>query len=241
MKAKAGALLVLLALLVSTSGCATWKKWFGKKEVEKPPEVMAQEGIEQLKKKKYIDAADTFAKIKDRFPYSEQALLAQIKLADAKYYDERYDDALQAYKEFEKLHPTNKAAPYVIFQQGMCYYRQRSTIDRDQTFTQKALDEFQRLKKKFPQSEYAGKADKYISRCRMALAEHNFYVANFYFRTKRYAAALDRYQSVAQEYPEFRQAEVKKQIAACETILAAPEDQNKGFLSNITGIFDARW
>lgn len=239
---KTGAkLLGLLLLAMLLGGCTTVKKWFGKKDVDKPPDVMAEEGIKQLKKKNYMDAAETFSKLKDRYPYSEQALLAQLKVADAKYFDKKYDDAQQAYREFEKLHPTNKAIPYVIFQQGMCFFRQRSTIDRDPTFTQNSLAEFRRLKQKFPNSEYAPKADKYISRCRQALAEHDFYIANFYQRTKRYAAALDRFQAISQEYPDFKTDEVKGRIAACENILATPDDQNKGFLSNITGIFDARW
>ena len=73
---------------------------------------MAQEGIKQLKKKNYDDAIETFEKVRDRYPYSDQALLAQIKVADAYFYKKKYDEALQAYKEFEKLHPTNKAVPY---------------------------------------------------------------------------------------------------------------------------------
>ncbi len=73
---------------------------------------MADEGINQLKKKNYDEAIETFEKVRDRYPYSDQALLAQIKVADAYFYKKKYDEALQAYKEFEKLHPTNKAVPY---------------------------------------------------------------------------------------------------------------------------------
>ena len=76
---------------------------------------MAKEGITQLKKKKYDDAIETFEKVRDRYPYSDQASLAQIKVADAYFYKKKYDEACQAYKEFEKLHPTNKAVPYTVF------------------------------------------------------------------------------------------------------------------------------
>jgi len=229
--------LVFLTLAALAAGCTQIKKRFRKEPPDRPPEIMADEGIKQLKKKKYLDAADTFTKIKDRYPYSDQALLAQIKLADALYYDKKFDEALAAYKEFEKLHPTNKAIPYVIYQQGMCFYRQRSTIDRDQSFTQKALDEFRRLQKKFPSSEYAARADKYIGRCRQDLAEHEFYVADFYLRTKRYTSALDRFQGLAQEYPSFKPGEVKKGIEKCQAVIAAPE-KTQGFISKL---FDAQW
>jgi len=233
-------ILVLAGLL---GGCSTVKGWFSKKRPEKPPEVMAEEGIQQMKKKKYDDAIETFEMVRDRYPYSEQALLAQIKVADAYYYNKKWDEALQAYKEFEKLHPTNKAVPYAVFRQGMCYYRQRSTIDRDQTYTFKALQEFRRLKQKYPNSEYIAKAEKYMARCRQDLAEHEFYIAQFYYKTKRYKAALDRFQGLIQEYPDFpKNAEAKEYINKCQADLAKEENQDKsGLIYQITNLFDARW
>jgi outer membrane protein assembly factor BamD len=235
--------LLVLSLAVLIGGCGTVKGWFKSKKPEKPPDVMAQEGITQLKKKKYDDAIETFEKVRDRYPYSEQAMLAQIKLADSYFYKKKYDEALQAYKEFEKLHPTNKGVPYCVYRQGLCYYRQRSTIDRDQTYTFKALQEFRRLKQKYPQSEYITKAEKYMAQCRKDLAEHEYYVAEFYYKTKRYKAALDRFQAVAQEYPDFpKQTEVKEYIGKCQTQLAEADKKPKsGFMYQITNLFDAQW
>jgi len=229
--------LVLVAMMAILSGCAMGKRLFGKKKSDAPPDVMTQEGLAQLRKRDYIDAADTFAKIKDRYPYSEQAVMAQLRLADALYYNKKYDEAQAAYKEFEKLHPSNKGIPYVIYQQALCYYRQRPTVDRDQTFTEKALEEFRRLQKKFPDSEYAKRAEKFKMRCLDDLAEHEFYVATFYFKTKRYTSALDRFQSLSQEYPSFRSAEVKSYIQQTQALIENPQ-KAQGFFSNL---FDAKW
>ena len=234
--------LLALWLVFAFSGCSTVKGWFGKKDkTDKPPDVLAQEGIKDLQKKKYDDAIETFEKVRDRYPYSEQALLAQLKVADAYFFKKKYEEAIQAYREFEKLHPTNKAVSYCIFREGLCFYRQRSTIDRDQTYTLKAMDEFKRLKQKFPDSEYIPKAEQYLAHCRQDLAEHEFYVAEFYYRTKRYQAAIDRYQALTQDYPEFpKNAEAKGRIQECQKLLAAM-DQPKGILSSVTNIFDAKW
>jgi len=234
--------LLALVLVFAFSGCSTIKGWIDKSsKVDKPPEVLAQEGIKDLKKKNYDDAIETFGRVKDRYPYSDQALLAQLKVADAYFFKKKYEEAVQAYREFEKLHPTNKAVAYCIYREGQCFYRQRSTIDRDQTYTQKAIAEFKRLKQKFPTSEYITKADFYLTRCRKDLAEHEFYVAEFYYRTKRYQAAIDRYQALMQDYPEFpKNAEAKGRIQECQELLAA-KDQPKGILSKVTSIFDAKW
>jgi outer membrane protein assembly factor BamD len=234
--------LLALFLVFAFSGCSTVKGWFGgKPKPDQPPEVLAEQGIKNLKKKKYDDAIDSFEMVRDRYPYSEQALLAQLKVADAYFFKKKYEEAFQAYREFEKLHPTNKAVPYCIFREGQCFYRQRSTIDRDQTHTLKAMDEFKRLKQKFPNSEYAPRVEQYLTRCRKDLAEHEFYVAEFYYRTKHYQAAIDRYQALTQDYPEFPKNGVAKgRIQECQELLAA-KDKPKGILSKVTGIFDAKW
>jgi outer membrane protein assembly factor BamD len=229
--------LMLLTVAALLSGCGLGKRLFGKTNPDHPPDVMTKSGIEQLKKKNYIDAAETFTKIKDRYPYSEQAVLAQLKLADTLYFNRKFDEAQAAYKEFEKLHPSNKAIPYVMYQQGLCSFRQRPTIDRDQTPTEKALEEFRRLQKKFPQSEYAAKAEKYKQKCLNDLAEHEFYVATFYYRTKHYPSAMDRFQAVAQEYPDFKAAEVKQYITDCQFNIDNPE-KVEGFFARL---FDAKW
>jgi len=229
--------LALLILVAFLSGCGLGKRLFGKSSPDNPPDVMTKEGIEQLKSRNYVDAAETFTKIKDRYPYSEQAVLAQLKLADSLYYNKKLDEAQAAYKEFEKLHPSNKAIPYVIYQQALCYYRQRSTTDRDQTPTEKALEEFRRLQKKFPQSEYAAKAEKYKLRCLDDLADHEFYVGVFYYRTKHYASALDRFQALSQEYPDFKSSEVKQYNNDCQANIDNPQ-KTEGFFSKL---FDAKW
>jgi outer membrane protein assembly factor BamD len=230
-------IVVFLILLSLIWGCGMGRRLFGKKTTDSSPDVMAKEGIEQLKKRDYLEAADTFTKIKDRYPYSEEATVAQLKLADTLYYNRKFDEAAAAYKEFEKLHPSNKAIPYVIYQEALCYYRQRPTIDRDQTPTEKAMEEFRRLQKKYPKSEYAARAEKFKQRCQNDLAEHEFYVGEFYYKTKHFPSALDRFQALSQEYPDFRTEEVKRYIKDTQFNIDHPE-QVEGFFSKL---FDARW
>jgi len=229
--------LVFLLLLSLIWGCGFGRRLFGKKTPDTAPDVMAKEGIEQLKKRDYVEAAETFTKIKDRYPYSEEATVAQLKLADTLYYNRKFDEAAAAYKEFEKLHPSNKAIPYVIYREALCYYRQRPTIDRDQTPTEKAMEEFRRLQKKYPQSEYASRAEKFKQRCIEDIASHEFYVAEFYYKTKHFPSALDRFQALSQEYPDFKPEEVKRYIKDSQFNIDHPE-QVEGFFSKL---FDAKW
>lgn len=233
--------LLMLLLVFMLSGCSTIKGWFSESKGNQPPDVLAKEGIKDLQKRNYIDAAEAFQKLKNRYPYSREATLAQLKVADAYFYDKKYDEAHQAYREFEKLHPTSKAVPYCIYREGLCNYRQRSTIDRDQTYTHRAIAEFMRLKKKYPHSRFIPEADRCLARCRHDLAAKEFYVAEFYYRTEHYPAAIARYQTLLDEYPEFpKDALAKQRILECKT-LEANKSKPKGLWGDIASIFDAKW
>ena len=186
-----------LVLLFFLTGCA----WFQPKE-EKPAQELAVDGMEAFKKGKYDKAIESFQKIKDWYPFSKYAILAELKIADAHFNLEEYEEAVYAYEEFEKLHPRNEAIPYVIYQIGRCYFVQIDTIDRDQSSSQKALDTFNRLIKQFPEDPYAALAREHIKKCVKSLAGHEFYVGLFYFKSKHYKAALKRFEAVLNKYPD---------------------------------------
>jgi outer membrane protein assembly factor BamD len=189
-------LCLCLLLIVALGGCA----WFETQE-EKTANQLAQEGMEAFERGKYRGAIESFEKLRDWYPFSKYASLAELKTADAYYHLEEYEEAVYAYEAFESLHPRNEAIPYVIYQIGRCYYERMESIDRDQTATKKALDTFQRLRQAFPKSSYAMKADSHIKECYEQLAGHEFYVGMFYYKSKHYKTALDRFQTVIDEYP----------------------------------------
>ena len=161
-----------------------------------------------------------FERLKDWYPFSKFAILAELKIADSHYHLKEYEEAIFAYEEFESLHPGNEVIPYVIYQIGLCYFEQIETIDRDQTASREALDSFKRLNKQFPENEYALKAGAHINICLKKLAEHEFYVGLFYYKSKHYKAALHRFRTIIKNYPDvdIRQKTLKY-VALCEALL----------------------
>jgi len=186
-----------LVLLFFLSGCS----WVETKQ-EKPAQELANDGMEAFKNGRYDKAIESFQKIKDWYPFSKYAILAELKIADAHFNLKEYEEAIVAYEEFENLHPRNEVIPYVIYQIGQCYFVQIDTVDRDQTPSQKALDTFNRLIKQFPEDPYAAKAGEHIKKCLKSLAGHEFYVGLFYFKNKHYQAALKRFETVLNKYPD---------------------------------------
>jgi outer membrane protein assembly factor BamD len=147
----AKSLLLGILLVFFLNGCSLWNYLF--ETEEKTPTQLWSEGIEAFKKGKYEEATKTFQQIKDRYPYSKFALESELKMADAYFRRSLYLEAFDAYGEFERLHPKNPNIPYVIYQRGMCNFNQITTIDRDQSYTRKAKDEFERLVRKYRRSE----------------------------------------------------------------------------------------
>ncbi len=165
-------------------------------------EELAWAGMESYDDGNYKEAVDRFQRLKDIYPFSKYAILAELKLADAHYRLEQYEDAIFAYEEFEKLHPRNEAVPYAIYQIGRSHFDRITTPDRDQSSARKALETFQRLIQQHPDSPYARSAAEHVVGCYKSLAGHDFGIGVFYFNSKHYPAALARFRSVILNYPD---------------------------------------
>lgn len=205
--------IAMMTAVTGLSGCATLDTmldWvgFGSGAGPETPETLAMEGMADFNRGKYSAALKRFVEIKDRFPFSEVALLAELKAADANYHLDRFVEARILYEEFEANHPTNEAVSYVLFQIGMCYYQQIGTHDRDPGNAQNAVQAFERLNRSYPKSPYFVEASARIMAARDFLAQHEFGVATFYLRTDEDKQAQGRLEYLLAKYPE---ASVKPQ------------------------------
>ena len=216
-------------IIFLSSGCALWESWFGSEEEEELPTQLMSEGRESLEKGYYKSATEAFGKIKDRYPYSKFAIEAELKMADALYNSKEYEQAYDSYYDFERLHPKNPNIPYVMYRKGMSQFKQASTIDRDQSQIYKAKEDFERLVKRFPKSEYATMALTRIRECYISLAEYELYVARYYFKMKKYRAAMDRYHYLVKNYPDLGQYhEALEYLSKCkERLPEEPEEQEE--------------
>jgi outer membrane protein assembly factor BamD len=187
---------ILLALLF-LSGCGL----FSRSEMPlNSPEALYERGVDFYQREKYRKAIEVFQRLKEEYPLSKYALMAELGIGDSYFSDELFVEAESSYTEFINLHPTNANVPYAIFQLGTCHYKQMMSIDRDQTETVKARKEFERLISQFPSSKFAAAAEQKLRECKQQIAEHEFYVGYFYFKGKKYKAALKRFEILAKDY-----------------------------------------
>lgn len=221
--------IVCLIILVILTGCTSLRdsidKFLGVEEGDTAQE-LAWDGMDAYESGKYLKAIEKFQKLKDYYPFSKYAILAELKIADAHYQREEYEEAIFEYENFERLHPRNEAIPYVIYQIGRCYFDQIDTTDRDQTSARKALEAFQRLQKQFPKDRYARRSEEHISITLKSLAGHAYGIGVFYYRTKHYKAALHRFMSIISDYPDVGyHQQALEYIAKCEASIAKEESE----------------
>ena len=190
-------LMVCMSALLILCACAG-----NEPKEEKSAQELVQDGVDFFEAGKYKKAIDSFERLRDWYPFSKYAILAELKIADAYFNLQSYADAIFAYEEFEQLHPRNEAIPYVIYRIGRSYFNQIGTIDRDQSNATKALETYRRLVRQHPTDVYAGMARSDMLACFQSLAGHEFYVGVFYYKNENYKAAKVRFTAVVKNFPD---------------------------------------
>ena len=175
-----------------------------------PADELYEDGLQQLEGKRLLGfipylqmnpAIETFQTIIDNYPYSDYAVLAELKIADAYFQDGKYEEALSYYRDFSDLHPQHEQVPYTIYRSALCREERIRASNRDQTATRDALVYLDRLLAQYPHSEYASEAEALWRELRTRLAQNVNDIADFYFDRDEWESAAVRYRSQLNEYP----------------------------------------
>jgi len=209
----------LLASLLFLGGCNDLPAFLDFRtgaeiDVEAPARTLAAQGMDDYNVGKYFTALEYFNEILDRYPFSAEATLAELKAADCNYFMERYVEAFNLYKQFEERHPTNEAIPYVMFQKAMTYYKRMDRVDRDTTGAVESIKLFDQLQRAYPESPYAKEANYRMKDANEFLADHEFAVVQFFIRTEKYSQAEKRLNYILTMYPDSKIAPQAKELLA---------------------------
>jgi len=162
-----------------------------------------QEGEKFFESNLYEDAIASWEKVRDTYYSPELNMLAELKIAEAYYQSERYEEAATAYSDYLKQHPNDSRIDDVLYRLGLSHYQQILTADRDQTSTKNALNVFTELLRRFPDYPLAEEAGYLIQRCKNRLAEHEVYVGRYYLKKDHFQAAINRLEKALQDFPNY--------------------------------------
>ena len=189
---------LLAGLLLMSSGCA----WLRPAPTPiLPPDELYTQGERELERRRYIEARDAFRKIVERHPNSSWAPKARFLVGEAFYREAEFDKGVKEFETFLSFYPRHQIADLVQYRLAMSYYDQLKPVEQDQGLTAKAMEQFKKLVKEYPDSRYATDALSKIDICRGRLAQKEVWVAGYYFSQGNPSAARQRLEFVLKEYP----------------------------------------
>ena len=221
------------AVILGTVGCASSPDEDQFAEIPAAEELY-DEGVELMENgtrfwgldlTDYGEAIDRFQDVIDNYPYSDLAVMAELRIADAYFEQTRYDEALSYYREFAELHPDHEKVPYTIFRSALSHYHQTKDPNRDQTATREALETLDGLIIRYPRAPEVPEAEVLWRELRTKLGRHELMIGDFYLEQTEYQSAANRYRGVLNEYPGLGlDAEALYKLGVCYTHMNREEE-----------------
>jgi outer membrane protein assembly factor BamD len=165
--------------------------------------------VAQLEDRSFPEAQKLFERVKTKYPYSKYAALAELRLGDLRFKEEKYAEAAELYAQFAKMHPTHEDVDYAAFRAGLARYQEMPsdfflfppTYERDMGSADGAQKAFEEFLRKYPKSKYAEEARKKLAEVKGRFADREWYVAAFYRKRGRWAGVAARLERLVKEYP----------------------------------------
>ncbi|HEX3772199.1 MAG TPA: outer membrane protein assembly factor BamD [Polyangiaceae bacterium] len=164
--------------------------------------------MEQYNAHNWIEAQTALREVKRKYSYSKYARMAELRLADSDYEQEKFSDAIREYKDFIHAHRSDT--------EDVAYARSRiadSTFkeipdsaligaveERDQASVVDAYKELTSYLADFPDAKETPHVRDLLVQVIARLVRHELYVARFYLGRNNYEAAVARIQYALHNY-----------------------------------------
>jgi outer membrane protein assembly factor BamD len=149
---------------------------------------------------RYMTAVGTLEKLQRQHPFSEFNEKAKLMEVYANYRIGKFDEAILAADRYLALYPSSKEYPYVLYLKGNAYFGQIKDITRDQQISRNAIETYTLLINNYPESEYAKDAKDKLVVGVDQLAGKEMSVGRYYLGNGQYAAAINRFRVVAEQF-----------------------------------------
>jgi outer membrane protein assembly factor BamD len=196
-----------LLLAVAASGCTTPRAdipAIGEVEADR---LLFERGTAALDEGDWRRARQYFVEIRDNYPQSQYRAQARLGIGESYEQEgstEAYVRALAEFQDFLSLYPTHPSASFAQYKLGMVHFHQMRRAERDQTETRNAIREFENFLDRYPtDEEWMSTVRERLREARDRLSEHDFTVGHFYYRSKFYPGAVNRFRQILDNDPEY--------------------------------------
>ena len=194
---------ILILLLIFLTGCS---KQIVKESVINEINLDTQvaeaykEGLKSLEAGDVLFAAKKFNEAEILFPQSIWAPKSALMAAYSYYTQDYYLDAIAELERFIKVYPSHKNLDYAYYLMGICYYEQIIDEKKDTRSILSAKENFEKVIKKFPNTQYAIDSEFKIDLINDIMASKEMYIGRYYFDKKKWIPAINRFRKVVDDY-----------------------------------------
>ena len=158
------------------------------------------EGLDALRGGDVLFAAKKFNEAEMLFPQSEWAPKSALMAAYSYYSQDYLEDAIAELDRFLILYPIHKNTDYALYLLANSYYEKIVDEKKDLKSILSAKENFTKIIKKFPKTEYALDAEFKVDLINDILASKEMYIGRYYFERKKWIPAINRFRNVIDDY-----------------------------------------
>jgi len=188
-------LISILFILVSCSNIENDKKQAIETDVD-----IYKRALLLIEENDYKSALNEFENLLLNYPFSDLAVKSEITSAYSLYEDNQIQKAINKLNSFIEMNPTGELTIYAHYLLGMCYYIQTSQKGRDASLSLKAINYFQIIESKYPNSKYAKDTKLKILYLKNRLAENELAVGKFYLKKNASGSAIKRFNVILEKF-----------------------------------------
>lgn len=166
--------------------------------------------MDELRSKNYLEAQQLLREVKRKYHYSKYAKLAELRIADADFEQEKYAEAIRGYRQFVHDHRSDaEEVSYARSKIAESQYKQigdsfllPSADERDQAVILDAFKELKGYVQDYPRGKDTARVRELLADVVARLMRHELYVGRFYLDRDNFEAAVLRIQYAMRNFAQ---------------------------------------
>lgn len=193
-------------LLIGVLGCSEYQKVLKSGDLE----YKYEKALEYYNEDDYYRALSLLEELVTLMRGSGKSEEIYYYYAYCHYYQKDYILAAYHFKKFTMNFPNSEKVEECLFMAARCHYLNSPPYSLDQTDTKKAIKELTLFVNNFHESELVDSCNTLIDNLRAKLEKKDYAIANLYFKTENYKAAITSLGNFINKYPDSDRVEEAK-------------------------------
>lgn len=195
---------LFLSLLFGFTAC---KSEFEKIRASGDTDLISKKAFEYYKNEDYQRAQALFELVIPAYRGRPELEDIYYDYAYTYYNLRRYILANYYFKNFSSTFPSSEKREEADFMAAFSNYHMSPSFRLDQSYTQKAIDEFEVFVNTYPNSDRIKECNRLIDEMRLKLEKKTFDEGLLYFNLRQYQAATVTFENLLKDFPETKNAE----------------------------------